>query len=74
MDKKQRIQKIINILKKDYGNTMLASLSNLDAWKILIATILSARSKDEQTYPISKNLFKKYKTINQLANAKQKDV
>ena len=73
-EKIEKIKKIISILKKDYGNTMLASLSNLDAWKILIATILSARSKDEQTEPIAKSLFKRYKNAGQLANAKKKDV
>jgi len=67
-------QKIIKILSKNYGHTMLASLSNLSAWKILIATILSARSKDEQTEPIAKALFKRYKTPEQLANANQKGV
>jgi endonuclease III len=74
MDKKQRIQKIISILKENYGNTMLAVLSNFDSWKILIATILSARSKDEQTEPIARALFKKYKNAKQLANAPVKDV
>jgi len=92
MDKKQRIQKILSILKKNYGDTMLASLSNLgmseklrfsehvknpsvfNAWKILIATILSARAKDEVTEPIAKDLFKHYNNIKSLANAKNKDV
>jgi len=74
MNKKQRIQKIISILKKDYGNTMLAVLSNLDSWKILIATILSARSKDEQTGPIARALFRKYKNAKQLANSNIEDV
>src|SRR3990167_2610933 len=70
----KHIQTIISILKKNYGNTMLASLSNLDAWKILIATILSARSRDEQTEPIAKALFKRYKNSPQLANANKRDV
>jgi endonuclease III len=74
MNNKQRIQKIISILKKNYGNTMLAAFSNLDAWKILIATILSARSKDEQTALIAKALFRRYKNAKQLASAKTKDV
>lgn len=69
MNKKERIQKIILVLKKNYGHTMLASLSDLDAFKILIATILSARSKDEQTEPIAKSLFKEYGTVRKLANA-----
>ena len=70
----KHIQTIISILKKNYGHTMLASLSNLDAWKILIATILSARAKDEQTEPIAKALFKKYKNAKQLANANKKNI
>ncbi|MBU0615809.1 MAG: endonuclease III [Nanoarchaeota archaeon] len=74
MDKNERIKKIISILKKNYGNTMLASLSELDSWKILIATILSARSKDEQTEPIARELFKRYKNAKQLAAAPIKDV
>lgn len=53
---------------------MLASFSNLDAWRILIATILSARSKDEQTAPIAKELFRKYKGAKELANSNKKDV
>jgi len=74
MKKKEKILKIISILKNNYGNTMLASFSNLNAWKILIATILSARSKDEQTEPIAKALFKRYKTPKALVAAKIKDV
>ena len=43
-------------------------------FSILIGTILSARTKDESTARISKELFKKYKTAKQLAGAKIKDV
>jgi endonuclease-3 len=43
-------------------------------FSILIGTILSARTKDESTTRVSKELFKKYKTAKQLANAKIKDV
>ena len=43
-------------------------------FSILIGTILSARTKDESTARVSKELFKKYKTAKQLANAKIKDV
>ena len=43
-------------------------------FSILIGTILSARTKDESTTRVSKELFKKYKTAKQLANAKIKDI
>lgn len=41
---------------------------------ILIGTILSARTKDENTSKIVKKLFSVYKTPKDLANAKLKDV
>ena len=54
---------------------MLGDMSKkYNAYKILIGTILSARSKDEVTYPIARNLFKKYPTATKLAAAKKSDV
>lgn len=43
-------------------------------FSILIGTILSARTKDENTAKVVKKLFQKYKTPKALANAKIKDV
>ncbi len=43
-------------------------------FSILIGTILSARTKDESTTKVVKELFSKYKNPKQLANAKLKDV
>lgn len=43
-------------------------------FSILIGTILSARTRDENTTKIVKKLFLRYKTAKALANAKVKDV
>jgi endonuclease-3 len=43
-------------------------------FKILIGTVLSARTKDENTTKAAKALFKVYGTPQKLANAKVKDV
>ena len=43
-------------------------------FSILLGTILSARTKDESTSRIVKELFKVYKNSRQLANAKVRDV
>ncbi len=43
-------------------------------WQTLIATIMSAQSRDETTLPIAERLFEKYKTLKDLANANYKDV
>jgi endonuclease-3 len=45
-----------------------------EKWKILIATILSAQTRDELTIEISEILFKKYKSLGALASAKLADV
>jgi endonuclease-3 len=43
-------------------------------WKILIATLLSARTRDETTIKISERLFQKYPNVRNLGKAKLKDV
>jgi len=45
-----------------------------DPFSILIGTILSARTKDENTAKVVKKLFAKYKTARALSKAKVKDV
>jgi len=66
---------VLKELRKVKSNTMLGHFQKkYDPWKILIGTILSARSRDEMTEVICKELFKKYPHCKALANAKQKDV
>jgi len=43
-------------------------------FSILIGTILSARTKDENTARVVKKLFSEYKTAKDLANAKTRDI
>ncbi|MGB6626983.1 MAG: endonuclease III [Nitrososphaeraceae archaeon] len=45
-----------------------------DPYKILIGTILSARTRDESTIKAASNLFRRYKNINQLANANVEEI
>jgi len=56
--------------------TALQELHNAEesAFSILIGTILSARTKDENTTKVIKNLFKKYNSATKLAGAKIKDI
>ena len=56
--------------------TALRELHNAETgpFSILIGTILSARTKDENTTKVVKKLFSKYKTPKDLANAKLRDV
>ena len=69
------ISRVLNILAKEQGKTMLARISKKhSAFQTLISTILSARARDEVTEFISKNLLKKYPNAKSLANAKLQDV
>lgn len=52
----------------------LHEAENGDPFTILIGTILSARTKDENTAKVVKKLFSKYKSARALSKAKIKDV
>jgi endonuclease-3 len=65
----KNIDKVLKILAKQQGISMLGQFRKYPAWKILISTILSARANDKATIPVTKELFKKYKTLKQLAEA-----
>ena len=75
MNRTERIVKVLDTLNKEQNRTMLGDMSkHYTQFQILISTILSARSKDEQTYPICEKLFEKYPTAKKLANAKKQDL
>ncbi|MSS74367.1 endonuclease III [Candidatus Pacearchaeota archaeon] len=61
-------------LKYAKSNKRLAGESWKHDWQTLIATIMSAQSRDETTIPIAERLFAKYPTLKNLANAKYSDV
>lgn len=65
-----RINKIRQLLKKNYGKPRTA-LGFRTPIQILVATILSAQCTDVRVNMVTKELFKKYKTVKDYANAKQ---
>lgn len=74
-DKMKNVARVLNILAKQQGKTMLGSFSKkYDAFKILIGTILSARARDEVTAPLCEELFKRWPTAKSLAAADVKAV
>jgi len=68
-DKMLRVTEIIFSLKKEYPNSK-TSLSFKSPLESLIATILSAQCTDKRVNIVTKDLFKKYKTAKDYANAK----
>jgi endonuclease-3 len=69
MDKKTA-NKIYNTLKASYPKATTA-LKHIDAFQLLVATILSAQCTDKRVNMVTKDLFKKYKTAKDYAKAKQ---
>jgi len=55
--------------KSQHEKTMLSQFGKRSAFQILISTVLSARTKDTTTIPISKKLFEKYPDAESLSKA-----
>ena len=67
--KKQRLKKIISLLKKNYPSAECALNFN-NPLELLVATQLSAQCTDKRVNLVTKNLFKKYKTAKDYAQSK----
>jgi endonuclease-3 len=64
----------LKAIEKLAENRRLAADGWDEDWKILIATLMSARTTDKITIPIAERLFKRYKSIKRLSNARLNDV
>ena len=67
-DKIQRTQKIISVLKRVYPNAH-CELNFENSLQLLIATILSAQCTDKRVNLVTAELFKRYKTAQDFADA-----
>ena len=77
--KSVKIDKIYSILKKEVINYKvpivdIIQIQTKDPFKVLITTILSARTKDETTSKAAKKLFIKIKKIKDLEKFTQKEI
>jgi endonuclease-3 len=66
--KKSRVRKIIALLKKRYPDAKCA-LNFENVHQLMVATILSAQCTDVRVNLVTKDLFKKYHSIQDFANA-----
>ncbi|MHA1804505.1 MAG: endonuclease III domain-containing protein [Promethearchaeota archaeon] len=73
MNYEELLDKIENALEGEVHLDQLAR-KNEDPFKILISTILSARTKDANTREATRALFSKYKTPKEIANAGLEDL
>ncbi len=73
LEPKQRTEKIIKLLEKEYPNAKTA-LNYTNPLEILIATMLSAQTTDVTVNIVTKTLFKKYHSAEDYAKADIKEL
>ena len=74
MKKAERVQKILDLLDEHYSVQKKCWLDYDNAWHLLIATILSAQCTDARVNIVTKDLFRKYQSLEDFANADPKEL
>jgi endonuclease III len=72
-ERKARVDRILSELDTIFPKASCA-LTHKNPWQLLAATILSAQCTDERVNKVTPELFKKYPTIEAMANASQDEV
>ncbi|MEK6852410.1 MAG: endonuclease III [Nanoarchaeota archaeon] len=73
MQEQKRVNEILNILKKNYLAAK-TTLRNENPLELLVATILSAQCTDERVNKVTPELFRKYKSAKDFAEADIKEL
>ena len=71
---KQNTQEILRLLDEKYGREYVCYLNHENAWQLLIATMLSAQCTDARVNIVTADLFRKYRSIEDFANADLKEL
>ena len=73
LEPKKRVAKIIELLEKQFPDAKTA-LNYSNPLEMLVATMLSAQTTDQRVNIVTRNLFKKYRTPEDYANADIKEL
>ncbi len=68
LERRSRVEVILPILKRTYP-TAKCSLNHKSPLELIVATILSAQCTDDRVNIVTKDLFKKYRSARDYANA-----
>lgn len=71
---KERIEKVLHALDREYGTEYICYLNHETPWQLLIAVILSAQCTDARVNLVTVNLFQKYKSPKDFAEAELKEL
>lgn len=68
---RQKVQRVLAVLYEKYKPDGKCFLNYETPWQLLFATMLSAQCTDDRVNMVTKDLFKKYESINAFAEAEQ---
>ena len=68
------MERILAALNKEYNTEYHCFLNYEEPWQLLIATILSAQCTDNRVNIVTQDLFQKYKSLQELSEAKQEEL
>lgn len=74
MSNNERIVKILELLDEYYTDKIKCYLDYETPWQLLIATILSAQCTDKRVNIVTKELFRKYTSVKDFAEARQEEL
>lgn len=74
MDEEERLKKIIDRLRKEYPEAHGSSLNYDSPLQLLVATILSAQSTDEKVNEITSELFERFSSAEDFAEADREEL
>ncbi len=70
----EHIQRILDLLDREYGTDYRCFLNYRTPWQLLIAVILSAQCTDARVNIVTEDLFKKYRKLEDFAKADLKEL
>lgn len=71
---KKKVDKIVAVLKNEYGTKMICYLHYREPWQLLFSVIMSAQCTDARVNQVTENLYQKYATLEEFARADIKEL
>ena len=74
MTKKERAERVTQLLNEEYGTNLHTYLEYKYPWQLLFATILSAQCTDDRVNMVTRELYKKYPDVKSFAEADENEL
>ena len=74
MTKKERAARVAELLNEEYGTNLHTYLEYNTPWQLLFATILSAQCTDDRVNMVTRELYQKYTSVKDFAEADENEL